>query len=300
MLDNYERSLPKRIIIFCSHNYWKLFGLSILLVLIISFHKIFPIVTNPVIVKGVTAEEVVSHVYDYTENTSHRLTSRKIMARIIDFDYEGKHYRIKGGDDEVIGSGIPTKVIFNKVKPQAAVEYSFEGFFDFDFFKPVFKLWFLLSAILYGIVALDKHFSIFEFNVTRLSPLGAVIIAILLLLIPIIPNAKLLFYGAKIEGILVNDDVFYRPGKPRYNGAYHIKGIEYKIPINDLNYDDPLKVGLPVPVIYDPYDPENSALNTFNELYVTGWLALTGIGLVFLAGWYASTRMPNDEGTMDE
>ena len=293
----YDKSLPARFIIFCSQHYLKLFGLSILLLCALSFHKAFLVLPHPVIIKGEIIDWKI--VGRYGSNRGGR-SATILKAPIIEFNYDGNQYRIVGGSDQERSLFEETKVIFNKSSPENGLEYSFEGFLDFPILRICFLLWLFITAILYGLVNLDRHFSLFDFDVKKFSIKWALIITVPILLIPLIPNAKLLAFGVKTYGTISNEPVSNQLGSSPRSIVYEVADRQYRIAINDYDYEDQKLIGESAPVIYDLTNPTNASLNTFHSLYVNNWLVATGMGLVFLTGWFFATRMPNDEGTMDE
>ena len=295
----YDKSLPARFIIFCSQHYLKLFGLSILLLCALSFHKAFLVLPHPVITKGEIVDSKVVGRYTHRSKYGGRGTI-VLTAPVIEFSYDGKKYRIVGGSDQNSDPTSDTKVIFNRSSPQNGLEYSFEGFLDFPMLRISFLLWLFITASLYGLVNLDKHFSLFDFDVKRFSIKWALIMAIPILLLPLLSHAKILLLGARKTGVVVNEMIFGDDGSQHRVILFEVDGKEYRIASGDFDYDEGNMQDMAAPVIYDITNPQNAALFTFHALYFNNWLVATGMGLVFLTGWFFATRMPNDEGTMDE
>ena len=354
---SYDKSLPYGLIVFCSRNYFKLLGLSALILFAISFHRIFLVIPDPVITKGeVVEEERVKYV-------SARYHNIELVTQIIEFDYEGKRYRIRGGMDEAGAYvGRTVDVIFSRSAPQNGSELSVEGFLDFPVAKYIFYIWIFLTGGLLAVARLNSQFRIlvfddgqltlsrifiimavlialpfishqfitisgvalvftvaafwetkvidpneatifsnlFNFHIHRLTLRNAFLIAILLLMIPVLPHTRLLIMGARTYCI-VTDEVIFDKGNNIHDAAiYNVSGIEYKLPINDPDYDKRTMVGTRAPLIYDPNRPENSSLYTFNALYSNNWRIPMGMALILLVAWFFSTRIPDDEGSMDE
>ena len=294
----YDKSLPARFIIFCSQHYLKLFGLSILLLCTLSLHKAILVLPHPVVIKGEIVDWKIVGRYTHSSRYGGRSTT-VLKAPIIEFNYDGNQYRIVGGSDQERSLFEDTKVIFNKASPQNGLESNFEGFLDFPLCRLSFLLWLFITAILYGLVNLDKHFSVFDLSVKTLTPARGIVITFLLLLVPFIKHGALLLFGLKTEGILTNETTYIN-NYHHHVVTYAVDGKEYRFASEGDYYDEQSVIGLPVTIIYDPNRPEKACIDDYKIIYVNNWLVATGMGLVFLTGWFFATRMPNDEGTMDE
>jgi hypothetical protein len=323
-----------------------------------SFHKIFLVLPNPVITKGevVNLETTAQYYSIHYHNI-------RIVTQIVEFDYEGKRYRIIAGSDESDADiGRIVDVIFSRSNPQNAAEFSVEGFLDFPLAKVLFYIWIfatggllamarlnaqfrilvfdsskitltrllILLAVLIALPFISLHFisfsgiglvfvvaifwetkvvdpnedttfsTLFNFNLYHLTVRNAFLIAIPILLIPLIPHATLLLAGVKTHAIVTNQMVFANDGHPYRAAVYTIDHKEYKAPIQDYDYDKKEMIGYAAPVIYLPSRPSTNSLYTFHALYVNNWTIPMGMALILLVAWFFATRIPNDEGTMDE
>ena len=291
---SYWKSLPARITIFCSNHYLGLFGLSILLLAVLTFHKVFPILIDPVIVKAKTADEVTAYRYRHTTRFHERITT-EVKARLIVFDYEGKQYTIVGGLDEEEREGIDTKVIFNKSAPEKAAEYTFIGLMDFPVLKILFTAWVLLTAILYATAISDKHFSLFNFDVYNLTSRQAIAIAVILLLIPFIKHGRTLILGKTINGLITDEVIFDADRNMHRAIVYQVDGIEYKFGAEGKFNDENYMIGRIIPIRFDVTKPQNACICDLIIIYDNYWVILTGIGLIFLAGWFYATRPKSND-----
>jgi hypothetical protein len=300
---SYWKSLPGRITVFCSNHYLGLFGLSVLLLAALTFHKVFPIVIDPVIVKAKTSDEIVAYKYHYTGhgmmNRGQRSTT-DVTARLIVFEYEGKRYTIVGGLDELEGEGIDTRVIFNRSTPQNAAEYTFIGLIDFPVLRLAFLIWIFFGAILYATATSDRHFSLFNFDIKKPTIRQTMAIAFILLLLPFIKHGKALILGKTTKG-LITDEVIFADDRSMHRAiVYQVNDKEYKFAAEGNYNDGDYMIGRTIPIRYDVTKPQNVCICDFNIIYDNNWLVATGMGLIFLSGWFFATRIPNDEGTMDE
>lgn len=147
----------------------------------------------------------------------------------------------------------------------------------------------------------DSIFSkIPNFRVARLSQKNILLIALPILLIPLLSHSKLLMTGARTKAIITNDMIFAKDGHMYRTAIFMIDSTEYKVPVQDLDFDQREMIGHTVPVIYLPSTPDINSLYTFHVLYVNSWLVPTGMALIFLLAWFFATRIPNDDGNMDE
>lgn len=296
---SYDKSLLSRIIIFCSWHYLKLFALSILVFCAVIFHRVFPFLTHPVIVRGTTLDEMTVYRYKYTSRHE-RGGNLNIKARKIEFIYEGKKYQVIGGYDAEESEGIETKVIFNKTAPQNAAEFTFIGLIDFPVFRIAFTIWVLLTAGLYALATSDKHFSLFDIDIKKLTLKRGIVIAVILLLLPFIKHGRTLIFGKKTMGLITDEVIYCDDGRYHRAIEYGVDGEEYKCAAEGDYNDEKNMIGRTVPVIYDATKPGNACISDFNVIYQNNWNILTGIGLIFLSGWFFATRIPDDEGNMDE
>jgi hypothetical protein len=302
----YDKSLPLRMIVFCSTHYLKILGLSVLILLAVSFHRVFPVLIRPTIVKGevvdmkaLTEQTYSSHRYGYSYRDSRTI---QVNMQVIGFEYDGKRYLINGGSDEADAAiGRSVNVIVPAYSPQQAVEFSVEGLLDFTVASFAFKIWFFLSAILYGVVILDKHFNhfTFDFDFSKLTKKRALVIALICLSLPLVRAVPLLVWGQTTMGSVTDEFMFCSDKEAHRVVSYVIADKAYKLGAKE--YDDrKSSIGSTVSLIYDKSEPEHAMLYSFKSLYMNNWLIPSGLGLIFLIAIYFGARIKDDDDDDDQ
>ena len=283
-------SFKYKVIIYCSQHFWKLFALSIVLLFLFSFHKVFNLLPHPVTITGIVIDErIVSRLHGGYRSGSGVAVS---IIPTIEFEYASQKYRIKGGSSQHTRIARLVTVVFNQNTPQKGCEASFMGLIDFPFTYYVFFVWFFLTAFLYGTTAFNRHFPGLSLNIRNLTLIRLIIISIVLLAIPALQKAGLFLTGKMTEGVVINENQLGDDGNYHSAIRYSVNGQEY-VTGGATEVDD--KFGTKVPVIYRADNPEDGHLYSIRTFYLNNWVAIPGVGIFFLVIVFFGSKTKDDD-----
>jgi hypothetical protein len=138
----YEKSPSQRFIIYCATHYRRVIISSAIVLIMITFYKVFFTMINPVVVKGTVLD------YDIIDHGGGRYGGGTSISPVIQFQYENKTFRIEGVNTyHIPGRGEEVEMIFNKSYPAYACEYSLAGF-TYNVFPVTLSIGVILSCVL--------------------------------------------------------------------------------------------------------------------------------------------------------
>ncbi len=275
---------PQSVAQFFSHHFWVLYFLSILLLILVSFHRLVGMLPSPVVIDGQKTGNANIHRFG-RPGAQYGVTL--ISAPIIEFDYKGQSYTIEGGWEESHDHE-PVSVIMPDGDPESARELSVFGLLDFKGTSWAYIAWLFLAGGIYALASEDDHFTVGNFRIRRLKLPAFAGLAAVCITVPLWPYMDLILFGRTVQGTITDEE--------RYTHQHYQRIISYPVGDGVIRNgiegvpDDETLIGTHLPVRYLPFYPQRAILYRLPGMYDNNYAALMGIAMVFIFAWYMASR----------